>query len=344
MAANATLAAVSNALSQTYESQIVRQINREAATLRFLPKKFGAGKNVAWDTEFDGALAASYADGADVADGDFGVDDNLPATLAWGLYRAPFRATGLAIAAAGSSHSPDTLKNLFEEKMFGAVSKLGSVVNTALFTGTGANSILGLLAANGPLDSVGTYAGIDRAVQTGWAGNKLANGGTPRAVSFDLLRAMIRSIFTRQGGYPDILICDPLTFDRIAALFDTNRRWMDSVTTAAGEIKLRGGERALDFDGIPIMRDKDCTAGNVVAINTQHVEVRFLPTYPSQAASGPNGTFEIHDDMGRVSGLPARIEMLGKTGDTEKAYAKVYVQVRNNRPNSCGWLTDLLTS
>ena len=344
MAAHATLSAISNALSQNYEAEIVRQINREASTLRFLPKIMGEGKNCAWDTELDGAAAATYADGADVADGDFGVDDNLPATLAWGLYRAPFRATGLAIAAAGSSRTPETLRNLFEEKMFGSVSKLGSVINTALFTGTGSNSILGLLAANGALDSAGTYATIDRAAQTSWQGNKLANGGTPRAITIDLLRQVVRNILTKSGGYPDIMVCDPLTFDKIAALYDTNRRWVDTVNTAAGEIKLRGGERGLDFDGIPIMRDKDCTAGNLVAVNTNHVQVRFLPTFPSQTAAGANGTYEIKDDAGRVSGLPARIEMLGKTGDTEKAYAKVYCQLVNKRPNASAWLTDLQTS
>lgn len=335
---------LSNALSQEFENDIVRQINREAATLRFLPKMVGYGKNCAWDAEVGGALAATYSEEADVGAGEFGVDDTLPATLNWGLYRSPFRITGIANAASASSSSPAGLRNLLAEKMFGAISKLGDVVNKGVWSGTGANAIVGLLATNGGLDDAGTYANINRATYADWQGNVRTGAvqGTPEALTFDRMRQVVRDIFVVSGMAPDLIVTEPAVFDKFAGLFDANRRWPASViSTAAGEVTLRGGEQALEFDGIPVIRDKDHPANKMSFLNTNHIRVAFLPTFPGQDNAGPNQTFVIHDDQKRISGLPARIEMLGKTGDTTKAFIKVYVQTKVTRPNACGVLEDI---
>ena len=333
---------LTNALSEAFEAQIVRQINRKSVLLSVLPIIMGEGKRCAWDVEEAGATAATYAEAADVASGDYGVDQELPATLDWGLYRAPFQITGLADSAAYTSPRPEGLRNYWQEKLFGSVSKLGDVINKGLYTGTGANSILGLHATAGALLDTGVYAGIDRSTATFWQGNVLANGGTPRAISFDLMRQAVRATYVQSGEEPDVIVTDPIQWDKFALLFEANRRYpINTITTMAGEIKLSAGHRALDFDGIPVLRDKDHPAGKMSFLNTAYQQVKFLPTRPEQDVQGPNGNFVVHDDKGQTSGLPARIEFLGKTGDTTKAFTKVYVQLVTKRPNATALLDDL---
>ena len=53
-----------------------------------------------------------------------------------------------------------------------------------------------------------------------------------------------------------------------------NVKWEgNTVTTAAGTITLRGGERALEFDGIPVVRDKDHPAGAISFMNSNVTRV-----------------------------------------------------------------------
>lgn len=332
---------LTNALSEAFENAIVRQMNRKSVLLSTLPIISGEGKRCAWDVEADTATAATYAEAAAVGGGEFSADEELPATLDWGLYRSALEVTGLAVAAAESSDRPSDLKAYWKQKLFGSVSKLGSKINVDLYTGTGANSIIGLHSTAGALLDTGTYAGIDRAVKTFWQGNILANGAVPRPITFSLMRDAIRAIYVDCGEAPDLIITDPIQWDKVAALYDTNRRWMtNTVQTAAGSITLAAGVKALEFDGIPVLRDKDHPAGKMSFLNSSYLNVKFLPTRRNQPMSD-DGTFKIHDEKGQESGLPAKVEFLGKVGDTSRAFVAVYVQLVNRRPHSCAGLTDL---
>lgn len=345
MASTVTLASVSDSLSQVFEDRLVRQINRKQGLLSLLPKRVGAGKNCAWDPEFDGAKAASGADGDDIDNAEYGSDDTKPAVLNWANYRAPFRVGAQAQAAARTSHSPVELRTLFRSKTFGSVSKLGDVINKRLFSGDGTtNEIMGIFVDNGPIDDAGTFATIDRSVDTEWQGNVLGNSGTPRLLTQDLMREAIRDIFTRCGEHPDLIVTDPFTWDLFGSLLDTNRRPIYEITTAAGLITMRGGWSALEFDGIPVVRDKDATAGNMAFINTNYMLVEFLPTYAGQQNSDDTDLYAVHDDKGSTSGLPCRINMLGRTGQADKAYLDIFPILKVSRPNSHAWLQDLTTT
>jgi hypothetical protein len=343
--ADVNLTDISDALSQEFEAKIIRQVNRKQGLLSILPKVVGAGKNCAWDVEVGGATSAAGADGDDIAEGDYDSDAYHDAVLGWGNYRAAFRVGGQAQAAARTTSSPEQVRNLFTEKMFGSVSKLASDLNVALYTGSGAtNNIFGLLTAEGPLSAAGTYATIVRGSVTEWASNELANGGTPRFLTQDLMRSALRAVFNVSGDNCDLIVTDPLTWDLFGALLDTNRRPVYDIQTAGGAIKMQGGWSALEFDGIPVIRDKDCPAGNMLFLCTEHLAVQFLPTYPGQSNTGDNSSFASHDDKGDVSGLPFRIEMIGKAGDSDKAFVKVYPQLKCRRPNAQAWLADIATT
>jgi len=333
----------SAALSQRFENQIAYQMNREQVLLSMLPKRKGAGKNCAWDAEFSGATAANQADGADVAGGDIANDATVPAILTWGQYRSAGGISGMLQAAAGSSDSPSELVDIFGQKVFGNVSKLGSVLNAALYTGPGTGTTMAGLITGLALAATGTYAGIARGSFAEWAATLQANGGTPRSLTFGLIESMLTAIFNASGVAPDLIVTTPTLWQAFGALFGSNRRWpyRDTVTTAAGELKLGAGYNALEFAGIPIVRDKDCPAGHMLFLHTPSVWVEFLETRPGQDNTGPNGTFMLTDEKSKSSMLPARIEMLGKKGDSTQWFVKSYCTVKVKSPSDCGDLADL---
>lgn len=342
MGATVDLSNVTNALSQMFENDIAYQMNRAQVLLSLLPKRVGKGKNCAWDTEMSAAAAAAYADGADVAGGEYGTDDTVPATIGWGLYRSPGKISGLAQAVAESSDSPDELADLMAQKMNGNATKLGAVLNAALYTGAGTTGLVGGLTGSGAIAATGTYATIDRAVYTEFAGTVLANGGTPRDVSFALLDSALESVFGKAGGAIDVMVTSPAIWTKLGQLFGSNRRWTQpSITTAAGVITLGSGWQALEHAGIPILRDKDCPSGRIIGLSTPNIDLEFLRTRKGQDNTGPDDMFMLTDEKAKSSMLPARIEYLGKTGDTIRWVIKTYLQLRAKRPNAFFRLEDL---
>src|SRR5258707_256017 len=140
MADPQNLSAVLSALAQNFRPQVVRTINRMSVILRTVPVMAGAGKNVAWDIELSGMLAEVFTDGDDATS--FGVDAVTPATLSWALFRSNFRITDLAMAAAQSSLTPQSLMNLMGRNVVNSTRRLSSFVNAKVYSGT--TDIVGL--------------------------------------------------------------------------------------------------------------------------------------------------------------------------------------------------------
>ncbi|HEY6035703.1 MAG TPA: phage major capsid protein [Kofleriaceae bacterium] len=324
-----TLALVT--LAQNFRGDIVRQINRRTMLLRLLPIVKGAGQNVAFVPEADGALAENYADGADAAN--FGSDAQASATLAWGLHRSNFHVTGLAMAAAASSGTPLGNLALWARNQINGAAKLASIVNKACFNGAGTGTtIFGLDGAIGSTTNV--YATIDRNV----GGNAffrptVVDPGVLTAPTFALIRDDIRQIYEASGENPDIAVCSPAVFNKVGSLFDATRRQVDQVMTARGPIKLDFGFQALEVDGTLFVKDKDATANQIYYINTNHVRIEYLPpVLPPGVADMP---ILANDGFGTVP-LGMTYEMIAKLGDSERASAKTYCQLVVDKPSSCG--------
>jgi hypothetical protein len=303
--------------------------------LRTVP---GEGKNVAWAAEGDGQHAESYAEGADAAN--FGGDAQAPATLNWGLYRANIHVTKLAMDAARTSTSPLGNQRLWARQVINGAAKLASVINQAMHAGTGAgNTIFGLDGACG--DAANTYATINRAT----VGNEywrpiVVDPGTPTGVTFKLLRDDLRQIYEASGEYPDIAICRPRVFNVIGALFDDMRRYsIETVNVNKGPVNLDGGFRGLELDGTVFVKDKDATDGRITYINTNHVEVEYLPSadVPGEASE----QVQADDGFGLVP-LGLSFEKLAKLGASSRAEILATVQLKVDRPNSCGTRLNVL--
>jgi len=347
--AQVTLATVLNALASRFKSQLSNQINRASVLAQVLPVGAGTGKNIQWVARTGSALGSSIADGADVTV--FNNDDKRPAVLQYGVYHDAFSITGKALAGARAAGNPEELASLFLDELGDSVERLASRLNIDFWSGDGTGeNMFGLLAAAGGLQDSGVYAGIDRAAVAQWQGNVLDNAGTGRALTFDVMREMRRTIYEASGEKPDLIVCSPALHEKYGRLFGAERRYVDQIRMRGNTIRLDGGYQVLEFDGIPVIEDKDCptesaTQHQMVFLNSRHVEIMQLADQSDRVNNGLSmarlgGTPEEHMGSGEF-GLQARVQPLAITGDAYKFALYVYPQVCVKRPNACGVIKDL---
>lgn len=327
------LTAILGVLAQNVRPKIVRTYNRRSQFLRMSRVEEGEGKNVAWDWEADAAVAETFADGDDVVN--FGSDALSQAVLTWGLYRSNFKVGDLARAAAKTSRTPTGLLRLWARNLMNAISKNASTINKALFSGTGANSIIGLDSA---LNDSNTYATVDR-TQAGNAGfrAKVIDPGQPTKTSIASVRDDLRQVFEIAGEQPDVAWCSPTVYNSLGGQFDESRRRVQDITTAAGVQKLDGSIGGIEVDGCVFFRDKDATASQIYYLNTDAYYVTFLPQ-DMDVPGDPmvaDSTEEQADDTFGTLPLGMVAEALAKTGAAAKAHVKVFTQLVVEAPHMC---------
>ncbi len=320
-------------VAQNYRGDVIRQINRKAALLKLLTIKQGAGANCAWVPEADGMVAENYADGADVAN--LGSDAQSAAVQAWGLYRSNFHVTGLAEAVGASSATPLGNVGLWGRNMANASGKLASTINGALYSGAGTGTLIaGLGVAIGSISN--TYATINRSSGSNafWRPT-VTDPGSPTLPTLASLRKHIGAIYDACGEVPDIAMCPTDIWNTVGGLFDPNRQYKQEVTVAKGKILLDAGYEGLMVDGTMFFKDKDATANQIQFLNTNHVWVEYLPPNVPGIQEVLRQIVPANDGFGDIP-LGFVTERLAKSGDSEKAMMKSYVQLVVDRPNACG--------
>lgn len=98
----------------------------------------------------------------------------------------------------------------------------------------------------------GHYLGVNRATAGNeyWRAQVLANGGTNREITLDLLQELRDAIEMNSPGTPKLGICSHAIWRRIAQILVPDKRY-------GGDLyKLNGWCQAVDFAGMPIVRDK----------------------------------------------------------------------------------------
>ena len=317
------------ALATTYRDDIIRTMNRKSVALQVLTVKQGKGPNCAWVVEEDAAVGENYAEGADAAN--FGSDAQTGATLSWGLYRSNFRVTDLARSAAVGADSPKGNVDLWARTIINAAGKLASTLNVALYDGAGTGTTwAGLGVAIG--DTTNTYAGIDRSADSWWQPT-VVDPGSSTSVTLALIRSDLRAIYEAGGERPDLGFCSPTIFNSIGNLFDANRRYVDQIRTARGQITLDATARAINVEGCNFVEDKDCTASTIYYVNTDYVEIRYLPkkAVPASVAARVPG----NDGMGPVP-LGFDYQLLAKAGASDKGTVDSQAQLVVTNPKKCG--------
>ena len=348
-----TLQDILGALSQLFAPELDRQFNRQAVTAELLPKRGGAGKNVAWDVRFSRTVhAASFVEGSAVQASEFQTDVTVPATLGWAMYRSAFSLSGLAVAAAsGSVGSAMELLDQFGSNLTDAATDLISQINAALFAGTGAGANIAGLFGGGALAASGTYANINRATYPAWCSNVLGNGGNPRALTKALLDQMEEAVYIACGMMPDVIVCSPGIARSYESLFDSMTRVFvergdvsalrpDAANVGAPVIPPNTGYTGLSYKGIPIYRDRDCPSGKLLMLNRQFVAIRTLPQAPLGTATMSREQ-ELSGAPGNNTRIAARIDSLAKEGDADRFQLVTYLQLQVRKPNACGVIDDL---
>lgn len=335
---------ISSALNQVYENDIASQINRASVALQVLTVKPANAKNVGWDARFGTSTGAAIADGTNVSTYNF--DTKTPATLQFATYHDAFGVTGRAMSAAAASGGPDGLVDLYAESIEESSERLATKLNTEIYSGSGGTSPETVCGLDNSLLASGTYAGLLIATYPQWAATVQGNSSVKRDLSLQLMRDMRKAIYIASGKKPNLILCDPNQHERYGNLLGTTRRYVDEVRIAGrAPIRLDGGYNVLEFDGIPIIEDKDATAGNMYFLNTEEVFLRALPDAVQRMVGGAgemsvNGTPEEQFGAG-MARIKARVQPLAINGDARNYALFTYVQLQVRRPNACGILTDL---
>jgi hypothetical protein len=326
-------------LAQNFAGDIVRQINRRATLLSLLAKTPGEGLNVAWAAEGDGATAEAYAEGADAAN--FAADSQSSAIIPWSMYRSNFSVSGLAKAASRTSRTPEGNIGLIARDMVNASAALADKINKALFIGASGQTpgqIVGLDEAIGLVAN--TYATVDRS-QSGNAFFRpyVVDPGSATTLTFAQIRLDLASIMKTSGVKPNLAVVGPETLNAIGALFDPAKLYMYQtmkVMGGQGLVELEGGVGAIKFDGCAFVEDKDATEGKIYYMNTDAVDVQYLPLdAPMIGGNDEQVDVTMVDGFEQIP-LGLRVEALARTGDADKVMMKVYPQLRVRRPNQCG--------
>lgn len=338
---------ITGVLASRFEDALVSLMNRSVPLAALLPVTPGQGKNIQWVVRSGTDTGSAIADGADVST--YNSDTKTPATLQWAVYHDAFAITGLAYEAARASGNPAELADLFMEEMGESLQRLAVILGTHLYTGNAGASpgqIAGLVeTTNGALKATGTYAAINKASVTQFQGNELLNGGILRPLSFQLMHDLDRTIYEASGFKPDLYVCAPVQHERMALLYQAERRYVKEVSVRGQTITLDGGVNVLEWNGRTVLEDRLCPSDKVLGLNTQYVQWKALPSVANgfnraMGNAAPAGTPEMQ--LGQRS-LPfaARIQPLAITGDKFKFALYVYCQAQVKKPNACGVLGDL---
>lgn len=326
---------VAAALGTRFQPQLREQFNRSATALALIRAEVATNKVPAWDVEFsDGTQAASYAEGSDVQTAELGTDKDVPATLGWARYRAPFALSDTEIKAAMAGiGSPRELENVLGHRMTNRAKRLAEKANQDFFAGDGTDgsgnaTIVGLYG--GALDATTTYATIDPSTYPEWAAGVLGNGGTPRPITEDLLDQADDLLFTACGLSADFGLTTSAIRRKYAGLF-TERR--DFVTSGEGGMRRQGGFTEVAHGNATIIRDKDATAGKLVLGVRDAMVIQYLPplgasrdTVQSRsemlrgASGGPN-------EVVTATQIPFEITPLAKTGNSVRFNLSLELQL-----------------
>jgi hypothetical protein len=284
--ADTTFSAISPALEQRIRREVVKQYNRSSVTTDLIPKQAGMGKNLAWDVSVGTSTGQVFDDGQVVST--FNADTELLATMPWCEYGDAFKITGLAEDAAAFSETQLGATWMF--KMMQSRERAAQKVNTDVWSGLGTPSpqtLFGInMGANGPLDSTGTYANINRGTFTQWQGITLANGGIPRSLSLSLIEYGFELVFNASGKIPSWGITTSNIWRLLCELANDQRRILQQVTVRGETLNISMGFNAVEINGIPVFKDIAVPTGILAFFSEDSIAMEYLPTATSRMARG----------------------------------------------------------
>lgn len=204
------------------------------------------------------------------------------------------------------------------------------------------------------IDSTGTVGNLAPGTYTEWV--SVEDSVTASALSLTEIRKKLSTpIFTACNEKPSFYLVDPTTYDRLYALLGSSISFITEKVMPAPERRpgempaparkvLLAGMDAFTIDGIPVIRDANCTANTIYAINGKYMWFEQLvrkqdPISSALAALNPtlNPTPELIAEMNGAargfSGIRPFFKELGPTGDhtVVGAYARMALVTNKRR-------------
>jgi hypothetical protein len=123
------------------------------------------------------------------------------------------------------------------------------------------------------------------------------------------------------------------------------RRYMEEITVGGRVVKLDPGFRAINFDGVPLIKDISCPTNDLIGGRSEYLDLFQLP-HPNEVVTQARGYVDLkgtaESQFGETStGLRARVQALPPAGDKYPFAVYVYPQVRVRKPNAFVRITDL---
>lgn len=318
-----------------YSPRIISTANNVAKTARMISVIQGSGKNCAWALKGDSDDAEYFSEGADLAN--FDSPDETPATLQWALVRKGFHVSDLARSVADSSVFPQH-NGLWNEELLFACEKQSSKLNKELFTGDGYGGLLRRMAGLDYVigETTNTFAGVDRSLsQNANLRPYVIDPGSSTSPTLVQIRADLTAIEKQCGERPDYMIASLEVYDRLVALYDTNRRYVENgFTLNSGKLVISSHTDTLYVEGVPVYGDKDATANRIYYMNSRYVELRPIMD-PANVAMAAIAQVRLQDG---VSVLPfgANFKLLASAGSSEKGMVYSQIQLVVKKPLAFG--------
>lgn len=239
---------VSKVLKEHFEKPFIRTLERDAFLVNLFGRKKGVGHEVQWIVHYDGNNSAQF----------YTENDNYqPAgTQSYERAHKPFKMVRIVYAVSGlaeaASKGEGALIDLLAEYSKQAMEDLIARINLQLVSTT-PNSVSNeyqrpeMDGLGDIIRDTGTYATIDRTTATWWRSVVLANGGTARPLTIQLMQQVLEQLDTpRRDAQVSHILTSRVHYNQYGNLFDSERRWVNTVT-------LDGGWKGLEFFGIPVI-------------------------------------------------------------------------------------------
>ena len=126
-----------------------------------------------------------------------------------------------------------------------------------------------VMGLGGILSATSTLQGLAPGTYGWWKANVLANGGTARAITEVLMQQAMDTTESSSDGTVKAIITSFGVRRAYQNLLTTNRQYMNTMD-------LKGGKKALDYNGIPLIADKDAPTGKIAFLDTDALKIYQL--------------------------------------------------------------------
>ncbi|QNB45844.1 phage major capsid protein [Thermanaerosceptrum fracticalcis] len=199
-------------------------------------------------------------------------DQSTPITAAEFAVKHLVAPITLSFPEEVQNHGSDVkVLDLLDAKYQVAEETLMKKFSTQLYgdgTGNSGKDITGLGAC---VAASGTYGNISPVDFAGWVAQVDSNSGQARPLNTRMMRRMFLS--SSDGpDKPDLIITTDKIWNRYAEMAE-GKLQLSTNSKMLADL----GFQVLEFMGVPIVADKDCTAGTMFFLNTKYLKLRYSP-------------------------------------------------------------------